>query len=32
VATALGSMCRCTRELFWRGCCPNLNQVIHSSL
>ena len=27
VATALGSMCRCTRGLFWRGCCPNLNQV-----
>ena len=25
VATALGSMCRCTRGLFWRGCCPNLN-------
>jgi hypothetical protein len=27
VATALGSMCRCTWGLFWRGCCPNLNQV-----
>jgi hypothetical protein len=27
VAMALGSMCRCTRELFLRGCCPNLNQV-----
>jgi len=27
VATALGSMCHCTRGLFWRGCCPNLNQV-----
>ena len=24
VTTALGSMCRCTRALFWRGCCPNL--------
>jgi hypothetical protein len=20
-------MCRCTRGLFWRWCCPNLNQV-----
>ena len=27
VATALGLICRCTRGLFWRGCCPNLNQV-----
>jgi len=27
VATALRSMCRCTRGLFWRGCCLNLNQV-----
>jgi hypothetical protein len=27
VATALGSTCRCTRGLFWRGCWPNLNQV-----
>ena len=27
VAVALGSMCHCTRGLFWRGCCPNLNQV-----
>jgi hypothetical protein len=27
VETALGSICRCTRELFWRGCCPNFNQV-----
>jgi len=27
VATALRSMCRCTGGLFWRGCCPNLNQV-----
>ena len=24
VATALGSMCHCTRGLFWKGCCPNL--------
>jgi hypothetical protein len=27
VAMALGSMCCCTKGLFWRGCCPNLNQV-----
>jgi hypothetical protein len=27
VSKALGSMCRCTRGLFWRGCCPSLNQV-----
>jgi hypothetical protein len=27
VATALGSMCHCTRGLFWRECCPNVNQV-----
>jgi len=27
VAMALGSMCHYTRGLFWRGCCPNLNQV-----
>ena len=27
VAMVLGSMCRCTRGLVWRGCCPNLNQV-----
>ena len=27
VATALGLMCRCRRALFWRGCCPDLNQV-----
>ena len=27
VATAVESMCRCTRGLFCRGCCPNLNQV-----
>jgi hypothetical protein len=27
VATALGSICHCTRRLFWGGCCPNLNQV-----
>jgi transposase len=27
VATTLGSVCRCTRELFWRRRCPNLNQV-----
>jgi len=27
VAMALGSMCRCTLGLFWRGCCPNWNQV-----
>ena len=27
VATALESMCRCTRGLLWRGCYPNLNQV-----
>jgi hypothetical protein len=27
VAMAPGSMCRCTRGLFGRGCCPNLNQV-----
>jgi hypothetical protein len=27
VATALESMCQCTRVLFWRGYCPNLNQV-----
>jgi len=26
-ATALGSMCRCARGRFWRGCCPNSNQV-----
>jgi hypothetical protein len=32
VATALGSMCRCTTGLFWRGWFPNLNQVIHFSL
>ena len=27
VATALGSMCRCTSGLFWGRRCPNLNQV-----
>ena len=27
VVTTLGSMCRCKRALFWRGCCPNLNKV-----
>ena len=27
VAMALGSMCHCSRGLFWRGCCPNLNRV-----
>ena len=27
VSTAVGSMCRCTRGPFWRGCCPNLNQL-----
>ena len=27
VSTALRSMCRCTRELLWRGFCPNLHQV-----
>ena len=27
LATPLGSMCCCTRGLFWRECCPNLNQV-----
>jgi hypothetical protein len=27
VATVLESVCWCTRGLFWRGCCPNLNQV-----
>jgi hypothetical protein len=27
VATALESVCRCTRGLIWRGCWPNLNKV-----
>jgi len=27
VAMALGLMRRCTRGLFWRGCCPYFNQV-----
>jgi hypothetical protein len=27
VAAVLGSVRSCTRGLFWRWCCPNLNHV-----